>query len=113
MASIRQRRRPVGPKQMFLAVFDTMCGVSVCGVTGDQNDIRQPEMYEDKKEWYEEQAYIIKEQANQVANQEREPNECGTDEELREVLVYDDGRIIDASDLVTDYRTIFDRDNTA
>ena len=89
-----------------------MCGLSVCGVTAAREDSgREPSLYDTKSEWYNEQADDIAEQAQEVSRGKREPNECGTEEEIRAVLVYPDGRIIDACDLVTDYRKIFDRDN--
>ena len=55
----------------------------------------------------------MRQQAAEVGDMVREPNECGTDEELVMVLVYDDGRIIDAADLVTDYRKLFDKEHNA
>lgn len=102
------------PKLKYLAIIPTMCGLSVCGVTGPgPDDVRVPDLYLTKQDWYNSMADIIDGHAIEVGRQEREPNECGTDEEIVAVLVYPDGRIIDASDLVTDYRVIFDRDNTA
>lgn len=104
----------IEPSLKFLSVIPTMCGLSVCGVTGPgPDDAREPDLYDTKSEWYLEQADLITAEAAQVSIGAREPNECGSDEELVMVLVYPDGRIIDASDLVTDYRVIFDRDNTS
>lgn len=110
MATTRQRRRPVEPSLKFLAIVRCMAGLTVCGITGVDRD-REPELYDTKEDWYTEQARDIHEQAMEVERGEREPCECGTEEEIRAVLVYPDGRIIDACDLVTDYRKIFDRDN--
>jgi len=102
----------VEPSFQFLSVTQTMCGLSVGGVT-KVDCKREPDLYDSKAEWYAEMGQIIIDHGVEVRKGLREPNECGTDEELRAVLVYEDGRIIDACDLVTDYRKIFDRDNTS
>lgn len=98
------------PNLKFLAIVPCMAGLTVCGITEVDCD-REPELYDTKGEWYKDRSEDLVDQAREVLNQLREPSECGTEEEIRAVLVYPDGRIIDAFDLVTDYRKIFDRDN--
>ena len=102
----------VEPKIQYLAIIPTMCGLSVCGVTKVDCPC-EPDLYEDKSDWYDEQADQIRTEADEVASMAREPCEVGTDEELKMVLVYEDGRIIDAADLVTDYRKLFDKEHNA
>lgn len=110
MVTTRQRRSLVEPSVKWLAVIPSMSGLSVCGVTKVDSE-REPDLYDNRLEWYEEQARQLEGEAIEVSLGQREPSECGSDEELVMVLAYPDGRIIDAQDLVTNYRVIFDRDN--
>ena len=99
-------------KEMFLAVFDTLCGVSVCGrIDKGEGLSSKPDLYKYRHQWWYIQADFIEQQVHEVRRGTRAPNECGTDEELRAVWVYPDGRIIDRGDGVTDYKALFDRDN--
>lgn len=104
--------KTVEPSIKYLPIIPTLCGLSVCGVTKVDRPC-EPDLYDLKEEWYADQAEQIREEADQVANMSREPSEVGTDEELVMVLVYDNGRIIDAADLVTDYRKLFDKEHNA
>jgi len=98
------------PKTKFLAIFETMCGASVCGVENEPGK-REPDLYGARQEWLSQQADILEEQILEVRTGTREPSEVGSDEILVEVLVYEDGRITDAAFGIIDYRVIFDRDN--